>query len=255
MATQSTTPTLHHLSSSGAQRVLWALEELHDAHGLVFHLVTYPRTRGAAPPELKQIQPLGRSPTVVISDGLVTDPAAVAPSSTIYQVFPGVLTEGRAIISFFNDEYAQGLWTPESPEDKRRDAFWTEFAQATVATAVQNPMMFELIGDASPWFIRPVLRALNSPIVAHFRKGLPDVFQMLENALQDDDKPYFSGAKLGIADFHMSWPIHMAVARGYVDEERFPKLKAWFKRVSEREAYQRALGKGAAPFDMKMFNA
>ena len=57
--------TVHHLETSRSQRVLWLLEEL----GVAYDLKRYqrdPRTR-LAPPELKRIHPLGKSP--VIEDG------------------------------------------------------------------------------------------------------------------------------------------------------------------------------------------
>jgi len=178
MSSQTTTPTLHHLSTSGAQRVLWALEELAHAHGLVYHLVAYARVRGLAPPELKNIFPLGASPIVVIADGLVPDAAtaAASPSPTVYQILPGVLTEARAILEFFDREYALGLWTPDGFEDARRDVFWTEFSVATLQMAVNQPMIFDLLGQMAPWFVRPLVRAINDPIAGFFRKRLRKSF-------------------------------------------------------------------------------
>ncbi len=56
--------TVHHLNNSRSQRVLWLLEEL----GLPYEIVRYQRLPSIlAPPELKTIHPLGKSP--VITDG------------------------------------------------------------------------------------------------------------------------------------------------------------------------------------------
>lgn len=60
--------TVHHLEMSRSQRILWLLEEL----GLPYELVLYkrdPKTR-LAPPALKAVHPLGKSP--VITDGELT---------------------------------------------------------------------------------------------------------------------------------------------------------------------------------------
>jgi glutathione S-transferase len=60
--------TVHHLETSRSQRILWLLEEL----GVPYELKVYrrdPATR-LAPPELKAIHPLGKSP-VVTDDGKV----------------------------------------------------------------------------------------------------------------------------------------------------------------------------------------
>src|SRR2546421_10564846 len=60
--------TLHHLNDSRSQRILWLLEEL----GTQYEMKRYqrnPQTR-LAPPELKAVHPLGKSP--VITDGNIT---------------------------------------------------------------------------------------------------------------------------------------------------------------------------------------
>ncbi len=59
--------TVHHLETSRSQRILWLLEEL----GLPYQLKIYQRDKRTrlAPPELKQIHPLGKSP--VITDGQI----------------------------------------------------------------------------------------------------------------------------------------------------------------------------------------
>ena len=66
--------TVHHLNNSRSQRILWLLEEL----GLPYEIKFYKRDpkTSLAPPELKAIHPLGKSPVVVDGD-------AVALTSTI----------------------------------------------------------------------------------------------------------------------------------------------------------------------------
>ncbi|OYW27114.1 MAG: glutathione S-transferase, partial [Methyloversatilis sp. 12-65-5] len=57
--------TVHHLAHSRSQRVLWLLEEL----GLDYGVKRYERDpeTSYAPPELRAVHPLGKSP--VITDG------------------------------------------------------------------------------------------------------------------------------------------------------------------------------------------
>ena len=59
------TVIVHHLNNSRSQRVLWLLEEL----GVTYEIKKYFRDKKTmlAPPELKQVHPLGKSP--VITDG------------------------------------------------------------------------------------------------------------------------------------------------------------------------------------------
>ena len=60
--------TVHHLNNSRSQRVLWLLEEL----GLDYEIKYYERDKKSmlAPPELRAVHPLGKSP-VLTEDGLV----------------------------------------------------------------------------------------------------------------------------------------------------------------------------------------
>jgi glutathione S-transferase len=57
--------TIHHLNDSRSQRVLWLLEEM----GLPYEVKRYQRDAktNLAPPALKAIHPLGKSP--VLDDG------------------------------------------------------------------------------------------------------------------------------------------------------------------------------------------
>ncbi len=59
---------VHHLNQSRSQRVLWLLEEL----GVKYEVRRYQRDPQTmlAPPELRQVHPLGKSP--VITDGELT---------------------------------------------------------------------------------------------------------------------------------------------------------------------------------------
>jgi glutathione S-transferase len=67
--------TLHHLNDSRSQRILWLLEEL----GVPYEMKRYlrnPETR-LAPPELKAVHPLGKSPIVTDGDIKIAESAAI----------------------------------------------------------------------------------------------------------------------------------------------------------------------------------
>ena len=78
--------TLHHLNNSRSQRILWLMEEL----GLPYEIKRYQRNKMTmlAPPELKAVHPLGKSP--VITDGDLT------------------IAESGAIIEYLVNKYGQG---------------------------------------------------------------------------------------------------------------------------------------------------
>ena len=87
--------TVHHLNNSRSQRILWALEEL----GLPYDIKRYQRDAktNLAPPELKAIHPLGKSP--VIEDG------------------SRVLIESAAIIDYLIRRHGNGQLQPDPATD------------------------------------------------------------------------------------------------------------------------------------------
>ena len=61
---------VHHLSSSRSQRIIWLLEEL----GVQYEVKRYERMSNMlAPPELKKIHPLGKSPVITDGDVIVAE--------------------------------------------------------------------------------------------------------------------------------------------------------------------------------------
>ena len=63
--------TVHHLENSRSQRVLWLLEEL----GLPYAIKRYERNKATmlAPPELREVHPLGKSPVIVDDEADIRD--------------------------------------------------------------------------------------------------------------------------------------------------------------------------------------
>ena len=86
--------TLHHLENSRSLRIVWLLEEL----GLDYEIRHYARDSKTmlAPPELKQVHPLGKSP--VITDGDITVP------------------ESGAIIEYLIQRYGNDSWKISADE-------------------------------------------------------------------------------------------------------------------------------------------
>ena len=79
--------TVHHQENSRSQRILWLLEEL----GLDYEMKRYGRDKetSLAPPELKEIHPLGKAP-VIVDDG-----KTVAESGAIIEYLVDHFVDGR----------------------------------------------------------------------------------------------------------------------------------------------------------------
>ena len=240
---QMTIPTVYNMSSSKAREVLWALEELADT-GIKYKVVNVRRRGPDTYQILKSQFPLGKSPTVTLKH-------VGGNSEVIYQILPNVLTEARLILKFISDHYTDGIWIPESDEDKARDIFFQEFANDTFLAKVDNIVTFEVIPTMLFFPLRQLTLLMVLPIRNHFMNDLTIIYQMLEDALSDE-RPWFSGKKVGLADFNIVFPMDMAVARGYVQLNKYPMLAKWHDRVINRPAYKRALEKGGV-YDLATF--
>jgi len=213
---------VHHLNNSRSQRILWLLEEL----GLPYEVKRYQRDAKTmlAPPGLRAVHPLGKSP--VISDGDVT------------------LAESGAIIEYLAGKYGRDKLVPaEGTPEKLRYTYWMHFAEGSMMPPLLLKLIFDRIESGPmPFFVKPVARG-----IAQRAKGLmvtPNLERLLtfmESEL--GTREWFAGPVFSAADIQMSFPLEAAAARGGLDEKR-PKLWAFLRKIHARPAYQRALEKG-----------
>lgn len=214
---------LHHLENSRSQRIAWLLEEL----GLDYEVKRYQRDPKTmlAPPELRQIHPLGKSP--VISDG------------------DQVLAESGAIIAYLGDRYDRGELMPAAgtPERLRAD-YWLHYAEGSAMPPLLLKLVFQRVATAPmAFFARPVARRIAGRVQHEFvDPQLKLHLDYLEGELGNDDA-WFVGQAFSVADIQLSFPIEALAARGGLDTA-YPHLQAWLERIHARPAYQRALERG-----------
>jgi glutathione S-transferase len=214
---------VHHLNNSRSQRILWLLEEL----GLPYEVKRYERDPKTmlAPPELRAVHPLGKSP--VISDGDVT------------------LAESGAIVEYLASRYGNGILIPKtSTPEHLRYIYWMHFAEGSMMPPLLLKLIFDRIesGKGMPFFVRPVARAIAQQVKAAM--VLPNLQRQLDYMEGEVGKhEWFAGPAFSAADIQMSFPLEAASARGGLDAGR-PKLWGFLQRVHARPAYQRALEKG-----------
>jgi glutathione S-transferase len=230
---QTTIPTLYNMAHSQSMRVHWALHEVLLANpSFKFNVKNYPRSR----PSHKDLfvhDPLGKAPQLVLETVDGSPPPLI-------QVRPGDLTESRLIIEYINNNYAGGMWTPDSEEDKLRDTFFTEYARATVMMKVDFGTIFAVLPLVTPWPFSWLSHAVTYPLLTHFKSEYVDIYQILEDALSDE-KPWFGGKKLGLSDLNLIFAMDTVKQKGWFDGTKFPKLQDWLERVHKREAYRAAL--------------
>lgn len=204
---------VHHLNNSRSQRVLWLLEEL----GVDYEIRHYQRdaVTNLAPPELKAVHPLGKSPLLEI-DGRVIE-------------------ESGAIVQVLCERYGNGAWLPAAGSDEAlRHLELMHFAEGSAMTPILLQLYTSRLGDAA----EPLKPRIDEQLAAHFG--------YMEQILRPSG--HFIGDDWTGADVMMSFPAEIAVMNGA--GAHFPKLAAFVAAVHARPAWQRAREKGGAYFGM-----
>ena len=197
--------TLHHLNNSRSQRILWLLEEL----GTPYEIKKYQRMEGIplAPPELKAVHPLGKSP--VITDGGKT------------------IAESGAIVEYVIDTYGTGRMKPKpGTDDHWKYVEWMHFAEGSAMTPLLLALYTSLLGDAAS----PLQPRVDSEIANHL--------SYIEAGL--GDREFFVGNELTGADIQLLVILEAAGSR----LAPYPRLVAYRDRMHERPAYKRGIEKG-----------
>lgn len=115
--------TLHHLSNSRSQKIVWLLEELELPYDLIRHQRDPATLMG--PPALKAVHPLGKAP-VLDDDGQL-------------------LCESGAIVEYLLSRCAQGRLAPDlAGSDHMRFLECLYFS----VSAGMNPVMFKVYARA-----------------------------------------------------------------------------------------------------------
>ena len=196
---------VHHLNNSRSQRILWLLEEL----GAPYEIVHYTRMSPIplAPPELKAVHPLGKSP--VVTDGAKT------------------IAESGAIIEYLIDTYGNGRLKPKpGSDDYWRYVEWIHYGEGSAMLPLLLALYTGMLGDAAA--------ALKPRVDSEIANNL----SYMEGAL--GTRPFFVGSDLTGADIQLLFVLEAAGAR----LEPYPNLVKFRARMQERPAYKRGIEKG-----------
>src|SRR5437588_8384509 len=167
--------TLHHLNDSRSQRILWLLEEL----AVPYEMKRYqrnPETR-LAPPELKTVHPLGKSP--VITDGNIT------------------LAESGAVVDYIIRRYGKAAMMP-APGSADYEAYneWLHYSEGSAML----PLMLNLYVT--------ILKEAGAPLQPRIDSEMANHLGYVDGALKG--REFFVGASLTGADIQMSFVGEMA---------------------------------------------
>jgi glutathione S-transferase len=217
---------VHHLENSRSQRVLWLLEEI----GAPYEIKAYardPETK-LAPPELKAVHRLGKSP-VVAADG-------------------HMLAETGAIVGYLIDTRGGGQLRPAAGTRARlRHDFWMHYAEGSAMPPLLLKLVLQTLPRRAPALLRPLVRRIASTA----QSGFVDPQLVLHIDYWEDALTrgrWFAGEDFTAADIMMSFPVEAAAARAGALAGR-PRLAAFLGAIRARPAYCRALERGG-PFQL-----
>ena len=198
---------VHHLENSRSQRILWMLDEL----GLPHEIVRYERNKKTmlAPPELRAVHPLGKSP-VIVEEGTV-------------------VAETGAIVEYLVEKAGGRLGAPADRAGALRYRFWLHYAEGSM----MPPLLLKLVLSKIPIMGKIAIKRIQPMIDVHL--------DYVEAEL--GKRPWFAGDAMTAADIMMSFPLEAARARGGLGDAR-PHTVAWVAKVHALPAYQRALKVG-----------
>lgn len=125
------------LEKSRSQRIIWLLEELQ----LAYEVKTYkrdPQTTGNS--ALKEIHPLGKSPTLTIEGEHTNGPLVLAESGMIVQYLCGYLAQGRGFVpdKFSADVDGSGSKLGQETEEWRRFEYYMHYAEGSLMPLVET---------------------------------------------------------------------------------------------------------------------
>jgi glutathione S-transferase len=213
---------VHHLNNSRSQRILWLLEEL----GLDYQIKKYERDAKTmlAPPELRAVHPLGKSPVITDGDTMVA--------------------ESGAIIEYLIERYGQGKFIPPAGSpDKLRYTYFMHYAEGSAMTPLLMKLVFDKVETSPmPFFAKPIARGIAQKVKKSYI--MPQILQHLQYLESElASRPWFAGDEFSGADIQVSFVLEAASARGGLGD-KYPKLFDFLKRIHARPAYQRGLERG-----------
>jgi glutathione S-transferase len=196
---------VHHLNNSRSQRILWLLEEL----GVPYEIVKYQRQSPVpfAPPELKAIHPLGKSP-VITDDGKT-------------------IAESGAIVEYIIDKYGNGRMKPKAgTDDYLKYIEWIHYAEGSAMLPMLMALYTGMLGEAA------------APLKPRVDSEIANNLSYMESGIKG--RNFFVGNDLTGADIQILFVLEAAGAR----LDPYPELVKYRARMQDRPAYKRGIEKG-----------
>jgi glutathione S-transferase len=198
--------TIHHLSTSRSERIVWLAEELGIAYAVRWH---QREPNGAAPAALREVHALGKAP-VIEDDGLV-------------------LAESGAIVEYLVQRHGGGRLAvkPEAPEYAGY-LYWMHFAEGSLMTLMLIALVLSRVPEAK-----------DGPVDKRIATRLEDMLRFVDARLAGHE--YFAGTHFTAADVMMSFPLTTMKRYLPYDPSPLTHVAEWLQRIEARPAYAKAM--------------
>ncbi|MCR8935385.1 MULTISPECIES: glutathione S-transferase family protein [unclassified Pseudomonas] len=194
-------------NSSNVRKALWAAEEL----GLAYEAIDAGGAFGVVDtPEYRAMNPNGRVP-VIEDEGLV-------------------LWESNAIVRYLLARHASdSAWYPADPRTRATADKWMDWTSSSFAGPFRTVFwgVLRTPAEKQDW------TAINAAI-----KECDELLNMADHALIS--QPYLSGNEIGMGDIPLGSFIY-AWFEMPIERAPQPHLQAWYERLKQRPAYQKAV--------------
>lgn len=190
--------------SSNVQKVVWCCGEL----GLEFNRVDFGGKFGGNKEKLYlDMNPNGLVPTLQDGDF--------------------ILWESNSIMRYCVDKYGNGKLLPSTPEGRANANRWMDWQLTTLGPAIV-PLFWNLI--------RTPADKRDPKVVAGALEKSSNAWKIVDDQLTK--APYVAGDVLSLGDI----PLGVWAYRWYnlpIERPPFARLDAWYKRLCERQPYQK----------------
>lgn len=177
-----------------------------------------------APPGLREIHPLGKSPVIVDDEHTIA--------------------ESGAIVEYLVERHGGGRLVPKpgTPEALRY-RYFMHYAEGSLMPPLLVRFICGRVKKAPlPFFVKPIARKIADGVSEQFVD--PNVNRHLDFLDAELKKStWLAGEELTAADIQMSYPMEMLLVRAPQAKDR-PRVVAYVERMRARPAYRRALDKG-----------
>jgi glutathione S-transferase len=211
---------LHHLNNSRSQRIVWMLE----AVGADYEIKVYKRDpkTNLAPPELKEIHPLGRAP-VITHNGKV-------------------IAESGAICDYIARQFPDSGMLPDVSTDSFNDVqFWSHYSEGSFMPSLVTSMVLEKArAKVSPFFVRYIAdKIIDGVMDAYFGKNIQGNLVFVEEHLANSK--WFVGDAPTLADVQMSFGLEGLFDSGKL--KPFKHMTAYVQQLRHLDSHRAAMSK------------